>query len=373
MKLLFFISSLSSGGAERVAVNLANYWAKGGWQVSVVTLTAQFEDVYQLHPAVTRIALGLSGKSRNSLTAMVNNLSRVYALRRVLCQVRPGVAVAMMDSSNVQLVMASTGLKNLIVIGSEHTHPPQMPLGVVWEALRRRFYGRLGAVVALTAESADWLSRNTRAGKVVVIPNTATYPLPVDSPRISPPVKVGKDRLLLAVGRLSQEKGFSTLIAAFQGLVGDFPNWRLVILGEGSLHGELASQIEAAGLVNRVLLPGRVGNVGDWYVAADLYVLTSSFEGFSNTLAEAMAHGLPAVSFDCDTGPRHIIRHEIDGLLVPPGDGKALMAAMSRLMGDEVLRRQFSERATDARERFSMEKIVGMWEALFEELQYGRS
>jgi glycosyltransferase involved in cell wall biosynthesis len=100
--------------------------------------------------------------------------------------------------------------------------------------------------------------------------------------------------------------------------------------------------------------------------------MSSRFEGFPNTLAEAMAHGLPAVSFDCDTGPRDIIRHEVDGLLVPPGDLDALTEALARLMADDALRQQYAARAVEVRQRFSMERVAGMWETLFEELLSGR-
>jgi glycosyltransferase involved in cell wall biosynthesis len=372
MNILFYISSLSFGGAERVTATLANYWAEKGWRVTVVTLAAQSEGFYQLHPAVTHIALNLSGANSQPLAAPIKNLRRVLALRRVLRRVQPDVALGMMDSSNVQLALASYGLRGLVTIGSERIHPPQYPLGQIWETLRRYSYDRLNAVVALTVESADWLRRCTRVRKVVVIPNVASYPLPAHPPHMAPPIKANGARLLLAVGRLSEQKGFDTLIAAFQSLAAKFPHWRLAILGEGPLRGDLAAQIADAGLDGRILLPGRVGNVGDWYVAADLYVMTSRFEGFPNTLAEAMAHGLPAVSFDCDTGPRDIIRHEVDGLLVPNGDDAALVSALGRLMADESLRQQFASYADEVRERFSMERITSLWEALFEEYQHGK-
>jgi len=227
----------------------------------------------------------------------------------------------------------------------------------------------MAALTALTSESADWLKTHTSARRVAVIPNAALWPLPRQSPRITPDslCHAGR-RLLLAVGRLEVQKGFDLLVDAFINLAKRYSDWDLVILGEGPQHAPLQDEVRAAGLEKRVLLPGRVGNVGEWYERADLYVLSSRFEGFPNALAEAMAHGLAAVSFDCETGSRDIIRHGVDGLLVPPGDVAGLTAALAHLMGIATLRRQFAKRAVEVRERFSMERIAGTWEELFEEI-----
>ena len=85
-------------------------------------------------------------------------------------------------------------------------------------------------------------------------------------------------------------------------------------------------------------------------------------------LMEAMANGLPVVSFDCDTGPRDIIRHEVDGLLVPPEDTVKLAEAMARLMGDRGLRQRMAARAIEVRERFSIERVGALWDDLFRSL-----
>ncbi len=370
MNLLIFIYSLNSGGAERVTAHLANHWATQGWRVTVVTLTSSASDFYQLDPTVRRIGLDVAGHSRSALAGMAANLRRVAALRRVLREVRPDVALAMMSTANVLLALAMFGMSGVVAVGSERIHPPRIPLGRAWEALRSRLYSRLDAVVALTSESAQWLRQHTRARRVPVIPNVAAWPLPIQAPTMALPAREPGQHVLLAVGRLERQKNYPSLIQAFQQLADAFPDWRLVILGEGSQRQALEAQVTAAGLQARISLPGRAGNVGQWYEAADLYVMSSRFEGFPNTLAEAMAHGLPAVSFDCDTGPRDIIRHEVDGLLVPAADVPALASALRRLMADEALRQRFGERAREARERFSMARVAGMWEALFEELRH---
>lgn len=369
MKLLFFISSLSGGGAERVTANLANHWARSGWQVTVVTLSSKTLDFYELNPGVKRIALDFVGDSPSPFTAITNNLHRLVALRQVLRQDRPQVALAMMSSSNILLALATIGLRGIATVGSERTHPPQFPLGVAWETLRKYLYRRLTAVVALTEESAAWLHQNTRVRKITVIPNAVYWPLPDLKPHIKIPALPVGGMILLAVGRMSEEKQFDLLITVFQRLASDLPDWVLVILGEGPDRKLLEAQVQSTGLRDRILLPGRAGNVGRWYETADLYVMSSRFEGFPNSLVEAMAHGCAAVSFDCDTGPRDIIRHEVDGLLVPAGDLDALEAALRRMMSDTSLRHRFAERASETRERFSIGRIADMWKQLFEEVK----
>jgi glycosyltransferase involved in cell wall biosynthesis len=369
MRILFYINSLASGGAERVTVNLANYWAKERWDVIVATLSPLSNDFYRLHPAVRRISINLEGNSNNLGTALWRNLLRVAALRRALRQLRPDIALGIMTTGNVQLALAAWGLHTVRAIGTEHIFPPQVPLGSVWELLRRFSYARLAAVSALTAEGADWLRTNTHARLVAVIPNAATWPLPSQAPHVYPDsLDNGKRRLLLAVGRLDMQKGFDLLVDVFATLVARHPDWDLVILGEGSLRKTLEHQVVANGLEGRVFLPGLVGNVGAWYERAGLYVMSSRFEGFPNTLTEALAYGVPAVSFDCNTGPRDIIRHEVDGLLVPVGDVNGLTNALDRLMSDQALRQRYASRAVEARERFSIERIACLWEALFEKV-----
>jgi glycosyltransferase involved in cell wall biosynthesis len=367
-RLVIFIHSMGGGGAERVTANLANHWAGKGWELTVVTLEQCSLDAYELHPAVERISLGLAGDSANIVTGLWQNLRRVMAMRRVLRKTQPDIALGMMTGANVLLSVAALGLR-IRAVGSEHVHPAQYPLSSLWEMLRRHTYGWLHTVTALTSESANWLETHTNVQRVSVIPNAAPWPLPVQEPKVCPMsvCPIGR-KVLLGVGRLEVEKGFDWLLEAFTGLAQKHPDWDLVILGEGSLRTTIEDQVQVAGLGKRAFLPGRVGNVGEWYERADLYVMSSRFEGFGNTLAEALAYGLPAVSFDCDTGPRNIIRHETDGLLVPPGDVTGLAGAMDLLMGDVDLRKRFAARGVEARERFSIMRIAGMWEELFEEV-----
>lgn len=369
MRLLFFIHSLDGGGAERVTASLANHWVQQGRGVTIVTVARCARDAYVLDPAVERIELDLARQSANRLAGLVQNLRRIWRLRRVLKQRQPDIAIAMMTESSISLAWAALGLRGLGTIGCERIHPPQHPLGSLWETLRRYSYGALSAVVALTQESADWIRKNTKARRVDVIPNAANWPLPELLPRIEPDaIFPAHRRLVLAVGRLEVQKGFDWLIEAFAMQALAHRDWDLVILGDGPERDRLQARIDAAGLAGRIHLPGRAGNMPLWYQRADLYVMSSRFEGFPNTLLEALMYGVPAVSFDCDTGPRDIIDHEVNGLLVPRGDAGRLSAAMGRLMSDGDLRGKLAMAAHDVKKRYAIDKIEKKWAVLFGEL-----
>ena len=364
-RLLFLIHSLPMGGAQRVAVTLANHWVNKGYAVAVATLSSKASDFYALDPRIERIALDMAKPSRHPMAAVLNNVRTLRAVRHLLKQWQPQVAIALMTSANVYLALAGWGLPGQ-KIGSERIHPPMLPLGRIWNMLRRLAYGRLDHLVALTAPSAAWLRDHTRAKRVTVIGNPISWPIPVQLPVRDPNalLTMGRQRLF-AVGRLVEQKGFDLLIEAFARLAPAFPAWDLVIVGEGPLRGLLEAQLARLGLQDRVFLVGSVGNIGAWYMACDLYVMSSRYEGFPNTLVEALACGLPAVSFDCETGPSDIIRPEVDGLLVPPGDVSALVSCLALVMTDQGLRERFALRAVEARERFSVDGIAGQWENLF--------
>jgi glycosyltransferase involved in cell wall biosynthesis len=365
MKIVLFIFSMHSGGAERVSANLANAWAEQGHDVTVLTLASADLDFYELRLGVKRVALDLAGNSSGPFTALWANLQRVLALRRVFREIRPDVVLAMMTTAAVLAILATRGMTCRVLV-SERTYPPLLPVGRMWDRLRRWTYPLANQVVMLTSEGLTWLHACIPGARGTVIPNPVSYPLAATAPWLEPETYITSGRkVLLAVGRLDEGKQFDRLLDAFAMVAARYPLWDLVILGEGPARDFLEQRVQQLELAKRVVLPGRAGNIGDWYVRADLYVMSSRFEGFPNSLAEAMAHGCAAVSYDCETGPRDIIRHEQDGLLVTPvGDAAALATALGTLMGDEVKRKNMAGRAEEVRTRYSMSSILTIWEKL---------
>lgn len=365
MNLLIVIHSLHGGGAERVAVDLAGWWAAQGARVTLATQADARDDAYPVPEGVQRIVLGGAGDSGGGWRGALANMRRVWRLRRLMRRTRADIVLGMMTTASILSVLAARGLP-CRVIATEHTHPPAQALSPRWQQLRVQTYPRASAVVALTSGTAQWLRENIPGVQPVVIPNAVRWPLTPSEPEVAPPSRDGRKRLL-AVGRLHPVKGFDTLIEAFSRIAGLFPDWDLVILGEGAQREALSAQVEDAGLADRISLPGRVGNVGQWYQESDLYVLSSRIEGLSNTLLEAMASGVPVVACDCDTGPREIIRDGIDGTLVRPADdAEALAAHLSDLMAHPEKRALHARRAVDVRERFGTARVMMLWRQLLE-------
>lgn len=369
INILFVITSLAGGGAERVTVNLSNAWVKKGIKVTIVTISDNKQDFYELDERIQRIGLNVDGLSKNSLIGILSNIKRVLAIRRILQKQKPDIILGMMPVSAILTIIANFGL-NHKVIACERNYPPMARMNSFWTKLRAIIYPYATAIAVQTSGVKSWMEENIKVKRIKVIPNPVIYPLPVTSPIILPSkILASKQKLLLATGRLTQQKGFDVLISAFSSLEKQFKNWTLVILGEGENRLLLEDQIKNEGLEKSIILLGRVGNLSDWYKRADIYVMSSLFEGFPNTLAEAMSYGCPVVSFDCKTGPSDLIIDNIDGVLVKSiGDVKALASALKGVMSNETLRNTFSKNAVEVRERYSLSSILEKWENFFIDL-----
>jgi GalNAc-alpha-(1->4)-GalNAc-alpha-(1->3)-diNAcBac-PP-undecaprenol alpha-1,4-N-acetyl-D-galactosaminyltransferase len=365
MRITFVISTLQNGGAERVLVNMANYWAKRGHEVEIVSLASKSDaPFYELGEAVVYSPLSLAQKTTGALDFVGNNLRRIKVIREAIRRSNPDVVISFMDRMNVMVALATIGLDVPVVL-SERNDPAQYKIGGLgWEWLRKLTYPLADSVVVQTHSALSYFSPGIRK-RAAVIPNGVSFPAEAAAPFSS---RHGGHKLV-AVGRLADQKGFDLLLSAFAQIRGQFPQWSLTVWGEGPERGALEKQRESLGLTGCVHFPGRTKTPFKEMKEADLLVLSSRYEGFPNALLEAMACGLAVISFDCPSGPGEIIRHDVDGVLVPPLDVNALAKAMSRLMGDAALRSALSARAKEVVQRFNMEGVMKKWEDVFDKLQ----
>jgi len=319
------IPSLSHGGAERVASTLVNEWAwRPGIEVHLVTFSG-LHDFHALDPRVRRVNMPLPpGPGPLALVTLA------WRIRRHLSRQKVAAVLSFMDKYNVFILLALAG-SGIRVSVSDRSNP--LRRRPAWlNALKRLTYPRATAVIAQTAQAAKEIARIAGPSRVTVIPN----------PLVLPAGPAGafedRERLVLNIGRLVEEKGQIYLIRAFARA--RMPGWRLVILGEGPLRSVLEAETASFGVRDRIDLPGVISDLDPWYARASIFAFPSVSEGYPNALVEAMARGLPCISSDCDAGPREILTHGADGILVPPGDEGALADALEELAADGAMRRR---------------------------------
>ena len=357
---------MGAGGAERVAANLCNGWAV---RSDTVTLVATYSrgggNVYPLHPAVRFIFL--ADKITPSRLRWLTQVRRLWALRQLTKVTNADVVVSFLTNVNVASIVATLGLRVPTLV-AEHSYPPKMATPVSLALLRKLTYPFATRVVMLTQLGLKWLHQAIPRAAGEVVSNPVVYPLPVGEPSCVVGTVVPGDRhLVIGVGRLAQEKQFDHLIEAFASLAPHFSDWVLAIVGSGPLEDDLKRLGRQLGVADRVYFPGRVGNLGDWYARADLFVLSSSFEGFPGALVEAMSYGCAVVSYDCASGPGEIIHDGKDGILVDPKAGIASLGdAMRILMADGAKRERLGKAAEAVRERYSLPNTLAQWDRVFD-------
>lgn len=367
------IPTLCGGGAERVMTRMAGWWAAHGTKVMLVTFDAG-PPAYPLHPSVQRIALNNISlphelPAETAWPAEAANIARLrIALQACLTEYAPTrlPVISFLSRMNLRALLAARNLPCRVTV-SERSYPPLCPLPGQEEILRRKLYSQAHRVVFQTRRALDdWGRRFLPADKYAVIPNSAPAPQSCATEPAPAYPQHGSQAppFFLAAGRLTPEKGFELLLEAFAPLAREHPGLRLLIVGEGAHRPRLQARVDRLGLEKRVELPGVTSRLPQLMARALAFVLSSEFEGFPNVLLESLAQGCPAIAFDCPAGPREIIRHGVDGLLVKAGDAGALSRTMRRLLTEPQLRATLAANALDVHERFAEEKIMRQWNTL---------
>jgi GalNAc-alpha-(1->4)-GalNAc-alpha-(1->3)-diNAcBac-PP-undecaprenol alpha-1,4-N-acetyl-D-galactosaminyltransferase len=353
-KLLLLIAGLQSGGAERQLSDMANYWAARHWRVTLATWSGpEVVDFYPLDARVERVSLEFRAKGSMRWSRLGVNVRRILRLRRLLNSARPDAVLSFMPQSNLLAILAGAGL-NLRLVVSERIPPAfHRELPHTWRILRWGAYKWADAVVAQTEDTAHWLRRNCRTA-VTVIPN-ALRSLPTPS--------CERQTLVVAVGRLTYQKGFDLLLRAFARIAPTFKDWKLVIIGEGEERQSLTQLRKSLELDDRVEFAGQSSDVVGWMSRAGLIVQPSRFEGFPNVVLEGMGLGAAVISANCPSGPADMIEDGINGRLVPVDDVEGLAKAMAELIANPAERARLGRTASAVRTRYRQEVVMDRWEA----------
>lgn len=327
-----FLPSLRGGGAERVMMDLARAMADLGRAVDVVIVNRDGAIADDLGAGVRIVDLGV-GRTAKALPGLV-----AYLLRT-----RPPALLSTLEHTNVLAVVATRVVPRTRVVLREANTPAQDlssqgTKGRWLQAAMRRAYRAADAIVAVSNGVAAGLVEHLDLpeGRVRVIVNPVITPrleegarAPVDHPWF----EAGQPPVVLAVGRLVEQKGFDLLLKAFAAARERVP-CRLVLLGEGPERVALTTQVDQLGIAQDVSMPGFAENPFPFMARCGVFVLSSRWEGLPNVLIQAMAVGAPAVATDCPSGPREVLDGGRHGALVPMDDVDAMARAIVEALRD---------------------------------------
>ena len=366
-----------AGGMERVLTLKANYFADYFDYDVTIILTEGFGQPY-FYPLSDRInVINLNIGFEELWNQPILKKIFIYvkkqrqykkALKAALMQIRPDITVSMLRREINFLNSIHDGSKKIGEIHINRAHYRTFEegdsnifkslLSLYWKHTLIRHLKQLDSFVALTKKDQEaW----TELNNVTVIPNPVSFP--------SVKLSEQTEKRVIAVGRYCHEKGYDHLLQAWAEVQTLCPDWRLDVFGDGDRTAFEKMLDDYQIDRSRCSLNGRVSDVQSEFARSSLAVCSSRFEGFGLAIVEAMACGLPVVSFDCPWGPRSIIADGEDGVLVENGNVKQFAEAMARLMNDAEVRKNMGKRAAVNVQRFSMEAVARQWKNLFDSLQ----
>ena len=361
-KVAFYIGSLHKGGAERVFVNLAEYFLNQDYQVLMVT-QYQKEDEYELVRGIDRVISDITPQETTG-SRIVNFWRRLEKLHRIWQQEKPDLVLSCAGKNNFMTIVSTMFTKTKPVVSVVGEAKEEYP-GKLMRMLANLLFPHAAGVVLQTERSRSFFSKQV-GKKAVVLPNSLN-PL-----FIRPAFQGERETRIVSVGRMDANKNHEMMIRAFAKLAAKYPEYTLTIYGDGELRNHLEKLIDSLELSDKVLLPGVILNVADEIEKASLFLLTSYSEGVSNALIEAMALGLPVIATDVPSGGTvELIEHGKNGWIIPTGDEAALEKAMDKLLSDRELAESLGMQARLLQERFAPERVNKQWQAYFEKLRKG--
>lgn len=359
MNLTIFIGGISGGGAERVAVNLANHMANSGHNVTFLTMS-ETVNAYGVDQKIKLVPLLKQTERTNKIK---ENLLRFKRLKKYVKEHSDDTYVVMLPITIALLLHFRRLIKGKI-IASERNDPESASF--LSKRLMKHYSKKADLWVFQTPRAAQWYKG--RIKDQVVIPNA------INPAFIKEQYQGEREKRIVGAGRLSSQKNFKLLIEAFSKIEKKHADYKLSLYGKGPLEDELKQQVKDLSLQDKVEFMGYVSDMPSAIQNASLFVLSSNYEGMPNALMEAMALGIPSISTDCPCGgPNFLIDDGENGSLVPVGDSDAMASAMDKLLDSSELREKYSNNSRQIVSRLNPQTIYGKWQEVIEKIGKGEA
>ena len=375
-RVAMYMSSMTRGGAEHVMANLAEHFAMNGYDVSLVT-THKGKDEYDLleqnvaeysknekvtsdgiryvniSSSLTRYYSEIDNPEKGGRISNFNK--RCKKLTRIWEITNPDVILSFIGKNNMMAVKTSREMHIPTAVSIRAN--PTLEYPNIQMKLAAEHYYRKASLVIAQCESVRSFFSSAVSNKMVVLKN------PVGRRFLETELTMEREKVVVSVGRLYENKRPEMLIDAFAAVLDKIPEYRLVLYGEGELRNQLIQKVKQMRMEERICLPGSTDDIASVLEKSSIYALTSDSEGMPNALIEAMCMGNACISTDCPCGgPRTLIKDKINGLLIPVGDQNALEQALLDTAGNETERKRLAQQALLIREDYNTEKVYDEWE-----------
>lgn len=362
-KVLIISSSLQSGGAERVAANLAMGFNKKGYKTTLLVGKSKETDFYDLEPGTRTIYQNFDYEKVSGLGKLKRFVHRCINTRKIIKNEKPDIVICMKWEVSFRAAFSTLFMKTNLIF-SEHNHYYALKSKSLRISRNLLYYIMPKNITVLTSRDINSYPSLLKS-KIVVMPNPLGLEIS-DSNYLSLKNKSNSNKNeinLLAIGRMTEQKGFDRLINIFSRYTeqSHTESVKLFIAGDGKDLDKLKLQSKKLGLMNNVVFLGQVKNISEIYANSDIFLMTSRWEGLPMVLGEAMNFGIPIVAFDCPTGPREFISDHQTGYLVKNSDDKDFVGKLDRLIVDEDIRKNMSYQSRKSSKNWSIENVITKW------------
>lgn len=348
---IFFIGTLCNGGAERVVSILAGHMAKQGMDVEILT--------YYDRPVSYELDSGVKLTAVETMTGSGNKIKNLLAIRKYFKK-HAKVVISFLAPFNIMAIAANFG-SGVPIIVADRNDPTKVPSNTVVRKVRDILYRFATGVVVQTQKNKAYFSQAVQK-KSRVIYN------PIDLKEYAGiALKTEKEKKIVTAGRLMPQKNQKMMIRAFADVYAKHPDYQLVIYGEGPSRQELETLIKELGMEDGIMLPGNMSDIHEHLKSAEIFVLSSDYEGMPNALIEAMCLGLPCISTKV-SGATDLIKDHENGILTDLDSREQLKAAMLELTENKELAKKLAANASKLNEELEVSKIMQQWIQFIKEL-----